>query len=309
MKRSTIQYFEIIKIGENESLHKVSISYLRRKFQPRVLARHQAVTNRTPYFVCTSLISKIQGKAFNTQNSSNLFFKNRKQVNMSSSQNSFTGDFAKLIPRNHIAQLLFSETYTYVEKNDMFHLRFMDCTGNKPLRASEGPVESSTEYDTYHDTDTEGSQVKSNQNVGHFVLSFKTERSAELPHLGWRVGRGTNKAPRNRNVDLLLAKPRDNRSKSLANIHMVFRFNPKSGFLMLRGGSQKASVEHSMSGIWEKLVYEKEQVMYQCSTMLRAGVCEYELEYTVDEKHREAYFTQRDALLRTISPYEGQAFY
>ena len=97
----------------------------------------------------------------------------------------------------------------------------------------EEPVESSTEYDTYQDTDTDGSGLRVPQDLGHFVLSFDRERSPEMPHLGWRVGRGTSKSLANRNVDFLLAKPGDNMGKSLASIHMMFRFNKKSGFLML----------------------------------------------------------------------------
>ena len=61
-------------------------------------------------------------------------------------------------------------------------------------------------------------------------------------------------------------------------------------------------VEYSMSGTWKNLGYEKEQLMYQSSTMLRAGACEYELKYTVEEKHREAYFTQRDMFLGALLP-------
>lgn len=209
----------------------------------------------------------------------------------------FTGDFARLVPSNHIAQLLFSKTYVYVEKNDTFHLRFMESIGSEALLESAEPVESSTDYDTNSETNKEGSKL---QILGHFVLSFEKGRSPEMPHLGWRVGRGSSKGTTNRNVDLLLAKPGDNRSKSLANIHMLFRFNRKSGFLMLRGASPKVPVEYSIGGSWRTLGYEKEQLLYQFSTMLRAGVCEYKLEYTIEENHRNAYFQRRDVFLEAV---------
>lgn len=216
--------------------------------------------------------------------------------------NIFTGDFAKLVPRNRVAQLLFSRTYSYAEKDDLFHFQFMDCTGGGggPLAASDKAVESSTDYSTYSDSDTEGSRSNSVQNLGCFILSFNQRLIPEMPYLAWRVGRGTSKLPPNRGVDLLLAKPRDLLGKSLASIHMVFRFNPESGFLMLGGGSPKEPVELNKSGVWEKLEYGKEQVVHEVSTMIRAGDAEYDLKYTVEEQHREAYFSQRDALLTGI---------
>ncbi len=213
---------------------------------------------------------------------------------------SFNGDFAKLVPRNHVAQRLFSATRIYVEKNDTFHLQFIDPTDSGPVPTLDQPVESSTDYDTHPDTDIEGSGVNSIQALGHFVLSFHKDRSPAMPRLGWRVGRGNSKSPANRGVDLLLAKPGDNLGRSLASIHMIFRFNLESGFLMLMGGSQKVPVEYNLNGIWEKLEYREEQLMFQSSTMLRAGLCEYELEYTIEEKHREAYFKQRDAFLQLM---------
>lgn len=209
----------------------------------------------------------------------------------------FNGDFAKLKPSNRVAQLLFSRTYVYLEKNDTFHLRFMNRTESEGLSSSDEPVESSTDYETHLDTDSEGSNLKSVQNLGHFILSFNQGRLPELPHLGWRVGRGSSKLPSTRGVDLLLARPGDIQSKSLANTHIMFRFNRNSGFLMLRGASPKASVKYNKSGVWETLEYLDEQLMYQVSTMIRAGVCEYELEYTIEEQHREAYFRERNTFL------------
>lgn len=217
---------------------------------------------------------------------------------------SFTGDFAKLVPRNHVAQILFSKTYIYVKENNTFHVQFMNCTDSERLPHINEPVESSTDYDTHPDTDPEGSGAKSVPNLGHFILSFDERRSPEMPHLGWRVGRGASKLLSTRGVDLLLATPRDSLGKSLASTHMVFRFNRKSGFLMLRGGSPKVPVEYSKNGTWEKLEYQNERLMHQSSTMLRAGMCEYELEYTVGEEHRGAYFGQRNAFFKGTTSRE-----
>lgn len=113
---------------------------------------------------------------------------------------SFTGDFARLVPRNHVAQMLFSETFVYVDKKDTFHLQFIEHTGSEPFIASSEPVEESTEYETYPDTDTEDPRFQSVPHSGHFILSFDLNRTPEVPHLGWRVGKGTSKSPTNRGL-------------------------------------------------------------------------------------------------------------
>ena len=214
----------------------------------------------------------------------------------------FDGDFARLVPRNHVAQLLFSETYVYAEKNDTFHFQFMKRAERVPLAVSEEPVESSTDYDSYHESDVDATGSRGIQNLGHFVFSFNVERLPELPRIGWRVGRGKSKSPSNRNVDILLAKPGDNLGKTLASMHMVFHFHPLTGLFMLKGGSPKVPVEYSNGGRWGKLEFKEQQLMYQSSTLLRIGLCEYELEYTIEEKHREAYFKWREIFLeKTVS--------
>lgn len=214
----------------------------------------------------------------------------------------FNGNFAKLVPCNHTAQVLFSTTYVHVKTSEAFHLRFMERTDGNMPSAEDEPVESSTDYDTHPDTDTEDPRVEVIQNPGHFLLSFNGGIRPEIPHFGWKAGRGTSKIPKTRNVDLLLATPGNVLGKSLASVHMVFRFNRLSGLLMLRGGSQKASVEFRIDGVWHKLGFQEEQLMYQRATMLRAGKCEYELEYTIEEKFRETYFRQREKFLGEVYP-------
>ena len=221
---------------------------------------------------------------------------------------SFNGDFARLVPRNHVAQVLFSRTIAYVDKNDMFHLRFMERTPREPSSPSTEPVEESTEYDTYSETDRDDPLLRTLENSGFYVLSLDKNRGSELPHLGWRVGRGTSKLPMNRGVDLLLAKPGDNLGKSLVSTHLLLRFNLRSGFLVLSAESQKAPVEVKVDNKWEKLFYKEERLMYQSATIIRAGVCEYELEYTVKDDQREQYFKQRDGVFEAFETKTGLSF-
>ena len=137
---------------------------------------------------------------------------------------------------------------------------------------------------------------------GYFVLSFDQEREPEFPHLGWRVGRGAGKSPLNRGVDLLLSRPGDCLSRSLAGVHMIFQFHTSSGLLMLKGGSHKAPVELRLGSDWVKLEYDEKHLIYERSIRIRAGMCEYELEHTVEEKYRALYFDERDKFLQAQVP-------
>ena len=207
----------------------------------------------------------------------------------------YNGDFARLVPRNQVAQRLFSASYIYVEENKTFHLRFLQRE-NINSKMPDEPVESSTDYAS----SLEGDIIQ--EHSGYFVLSFDQNREPEFPHLGWRVGRGTGKSPANRGVDLLLSKPGDQLGRSLASVHIIFHFNRQSGLLMLKGGSQKVPVEYRLGGHWVELDYDEEHLIYEPSTRIRAGLCEYELEHAVDEKDRMMYFEQRNSFLKAQLP-------
>ena len=149
----------------------------------------------------------------------------------------FTGDFAKLVPRNYESQTSFSNAYSFAIENDTYYLLFMVSTGRKTPDLS--CVEDSTDYDTPSDVDAERMQ-----HSGHYIISLNRERVAEISIHGWKVGRGSARWKKHRGVDLLLAKPRDSLGRSLADVHMIFAFHRTSGFLMLRGGSPKTTVDY-----------------------------------------------------------------
>ncbi|KAF6230750.1 hypothetical protein HO133_000009 [Letharia lupina] len=75
---------------------------------------------------------------------------------------------------------------------------------------------------------------------------------------------------------------------------------------MLKGGSHKASVEYRLGSKWVKLDYDEEHLVYEHSTRIRAGMCEYELEHTVAEKYRKSYFEKRDRFLEAQLPGNNQ---
>ena len=61
-------------------------------------------------------------------------------------------------------------------------------------------------------------------------------------------------------------------------------------------------VEYKVYDSWEKLELNEKYVLHRPSTKIRAAKCEYELEFTVEQKDREAYCIARDAFLKLISP-------
>ena len=71
---------------------------------------------------------------------------------------------------------------------------------------------------------------------------------------------------------------------------------------MLKGGSRKAPVEYRLADKWVKLEYDEEHLIYEASIRIRAGICEYELEHTVEEKCRASYFDRRDKELDAQLP-------
>ena len=211
----------------------------------------------------------------------------------------FNGDFARLTPLNNVARRGFSKAFAYVEQHSSFHLAFMSQATREHTLVSDEPVESSTDYDTHPDTEDEGDS-------GQFILSFNEKRWPGQPRLGWRAGKGRSNLE-NRNVDLLLMKPGDHRSKSLASIHMIFQFNQTSGLLMLVNGSSKASLEYNLGDGWQDLEYSKRRLLHQRSVSLKAGQCEYAFEYTVREVDREDYWNQRDRFLALTTGNEANA--
>ncbi|MCJ1242889.1 signal transducing kinase of the PAK [Trapelia coarctata] len=217
-----------------------------------------------------------------------------------STQPEFSGVFAKLIPYNSEARGLFSKASTYMEQEgDKYHLQFVGYARNESAEGEtvvEEPVESDTDYDT---ADT--SQIQRVQSTDHFVLSLQEERWPKALQWGWRAGRGSSRIAE-RNVEFLLAAPRDPNSRYLAHIHMYFRFNRKSGMLMLVAGSSKEPVYYNIAGVWKELIHPSEKLLYQTATMLRVGPFQYELLYTIQEHERQSFFQHRNVFLEKLSP-------
>ena len=209
----------------------------------------------------------------------------------------FNGDFARLVPKNHFARQLFNATYVYVTEKNTFHLQFLDrdCEGAGDTLTPDECFESSTDYDDDVDDASRGAP-----NPDHFLLSFDPKRKPEMPHLGWRAGKGTSKSLSNLGVDLLLAKP--GQGKGLASVHLIFAFHLTSGFLMLQGGSSRLPVEYKVHNEWERLHLNERYVLYRPSTRIRCGKYEYDLEFVVKKKHQEAYCLARNNFLRVLSP-------
>ena len=217
--------------------------------------------------------------------------------------NEFGGDFAAIYPHDHLAKKLFSRCLTSLKETDnAYHLDFMVATTELPL-VDDKPVESSTEYDSYHDID-----VDESLEPGYFVLSLHGNCLPEFPHLGWRIGRGASKF-KNRGVDVLLARPGDPLGKSLMSVHFTLRMSQDCGILMLcTPKTLKSRLEININGRWEPLGPEEERLMYLRSTILRAGRCEYELVYTIGDEHREVFLEKRNYFLDKTVKAKSKAF-
>ena len=211
---------------------------------------------------------------------------NRMIITMSTS---YDYEIARLVPSNELARRLFSRCYIYCLEGDPWHLNFMISTGQEEPRSDE-PIESSTEYDT-------GSENTSRilQHVGYFTLSFK-HNHPRFPLLGWRVGRGNGKMTEHRGVDVLLTDPRDSGSKSIAGVHFRLSMNPQSGYLILNPDNDKAALESYVGSEWRAV--EESRLIYEKSTMLRAGDCEYRLNYAFEDGHKSAFIAARNEFVK-----------
>jgi hypothetical protein len=205
-----------------------------------------------------------------------------------------TADFAHLVPANIQAQRLFAKSFEYIRfSKDDYHGKFID----HKVRYQPAIIDQtdSTSYDEDND------QASEPESRGYYVLSLSDGLLPDQPIKGWRVGKGTAKASKNRNVDLLLAKPRDRKTKDLAGIHLFFRFHPQSFMLMLVAGDPEKPVQYKVDGMWKDMKYPSQHVIYQHINRLRLGDCEYDLIYTISEELRKEFLDIQTEYLRSYS--------
>ena len=207
------------------------------------------------------------------------------------------GEFARLVPSNQVARRLFSRCFVYSEEQDPFHLQFMIPLASE-AQAGEEPLEDSTEYDSYHSSRDDDETLRS----GYFSISFESSHQPHAPPLGWKCGRGAQKLP-NRGVDLLLSRPKDISSKSLAGHHFTLRLSTDVGLLMLEcARTKQPQLETHIGGTWEPLPPGDERLIYQPSTIMRAGNCEFEIRYT-QVSDRKAFLSRRNLYItETLKP-------
>lgn len=104
------------------------------------------------------------------------------------------------------------------------------------------------------------------------------------PLKGWRAGRGNreNGSTPDNNVELLLGSPRKDRKNSgLTAIHMYFRFNPRSGMVLLVAASDKVPVYYNQDGEWKELKHPATRVLYQRTTRLKLAAFEYDFTFLI----------------------------
>lgn len=198
-------------------------------------------------------------------------------------------NFAKLVPVNGPAQKLFSRSVEYMrQQDDTFHLQFIDedviDVDADEIAIHDKGDDSGTEYNS-------SSSSELDPNRGHYLLSLHAEKLPGRPARGWRVGKGSSHAS-DHNVDFLMAPPKDSKRKYLAIIHMFFRFNLRSGMLMLVAASPERPVLLYTDGEWIALRYPAKRVLHLRSNKIRLGQYEYDLIYTVSSIETQEFFAK-----------------
>ena len=205
-------------------------------------------------------------------------------------------DFAKLVPVNVAAQQLFSRTVKFMLKqSDSFHLQFIDdaITDKGESSIPHGHGDSSTEYASSSPSDSDIQR-------GHYLLSLQQGKLPSRLAQGWRVGKGNSQAGGS-NVDFLLAPAGDSKRRYLANVHMFFRFNVRSGMLMLVAAHSDRQVHFYVDGEWNALSYPAKRVLHLRSNKLRLYQYEYDLVYTVSPAETPDFLATRSAQILAYS--------
>lgn len=68
--------------------------------------------------------------------------------------------------------------------------------------------------------------------------------------------------------------------------------------MLFCGKAKRPDLETHINGNWEPLAPGQGRLMFQRCTMLRAGRCEFELQYTINEDGREAFLAQRNLFIQ-----------
>lgn len=55
--------------------------------------------------------------------------------------------------------------------------------------------------------------------------------------------------------------------------------------MLSSGATKRPPLETNIGGNWESLEPEQETLVYQSSTMLQVGRCQFELQYTIGETY------------------------
>ena len=210
---------------------------------------------------------------------------------MDSQENSNT--MMQIIPDNSNAKKLFMRCYEHVNHyKDDFHAKFMV---KLPIAddTNDEPVESDTDYESTVEGDSE------EQYEGFYNISAAEELGPKSVQLGWRIGKGHHgRDSEHRMVDILLAKPADQHSKTLPSIVCRLILDEQLGILVVwRPDRSRGDIMIKLDDSWEVFAHGEKRPLYKKSSWLRAGNCDYEFRYTVQPSQREQFLAQRVQIL------------
>ena len=151
---------------------------------------------------------------------------------------SIDSSILEIHPNSYKAQFAFDELVQAIDNKEIHphQAHSMMTTGYRDLKDSY--VSNCTDDDNQESRSRPTGSIR----TGFFKLTFSVTPVTNVAT--WLVGRGSEKAkdsepssktlpPRNRNVDILLAKPRSKLGRGLHSVHLYLRTHPESGVWML----------------------------------------------------------------------------
>ncbi len=221
--------------------------------------------------------------------------------------------FAKLVPTNDSAKRAFHELALAQKDGKLkpHHNDFItfDETSTKLTLTTHDDTSESITTDSENDAasqSTIGGETTMMQ--GHFEFSFHVTTGC-ITSSGYRIGKGSSKVLHDRNVDILVVPPLEERisnstqraAKSILSTHSLIQVHPVSGVLMLAAVSRSRPVKYQDADE-EDLFSPQKHVLYRKKNNFWLGDLQYCFEYLVTPDKYGHYVQQRNAYLQQYYP-------
>ena len=204
------------------------------------------------------------------------------------------GVYVHVTPSNYLAEVAFSGSYRFAQRDDPERLVNMETTEEDTVDAPPG---SPTKYDNIPAT----TNLYKGTQRGRYTLSFDKSRGPKSHSEGYSMGRGTE--DKEQYIDLFLSRPGDAAGSSLTGLPCVLKMHPKCGLLQfcspVPSGDRYPEVEVEIQGRMRKLWSRDTVLLWQISTQVKIGKLAYKITYSIDETTREDFIRRRAEYIRT----------